>query len=305
MQKVLVIAGPTAVGKTALSIELAKQFDGEIISGDSMQVYRKLDIGTAKVTKDKMQGVPHHLIDIREPDEQYSASDFQKEGRACIEDISSRGHLPIIAGGTGMYLQTLLYDFKLGGQTEEVPESKKAELAQFAETHSVEEVWQRLNEQDPAAAKAIHPNNQRRVLRALEVVETTGKPFLQEEALNPLYDVKLIVLNTDRAVLYQRINQRVDMMMDAGLLEEARYALSVGDKQSARGIGYKEFQPYFERKQTLEEAVEKVKQDSRRYAKRQLTWFRNRMDGDWYDLVQHPEEKQAIIEDVTLWKEDE
>lgn len=303
MQKVLVIAGPTAVGKTALSIEIAKQFNGEIISGDSMQVYKGLDIGTAKITEEEKEGVAHHLIDIREPWEQYSAADFQKEGRQCIDAIAARGHLPIIVGGTGMYLQTLLYDFKLGGHDVAISEEKKNELAQFAATHTKEEVWERLNSQDAVAAKNIHPNNQRRVLRALEVVETTGKPFLQEETLKPLYDIHIIILNTERSLLYERINKRVDIMMAQGLLEEARYALKVGKEHSARGIGYKEFTPYFEQRCTLEEAVAQVKQDSRRYAKRQLTWFRNRMDGQWYDVVQYPSQKEELMDEIKQWME--
>lgn len=304
LQKVLVIAGPTAVGKTALSIELAQKLNGEIISGDSMQVYKGLDIGTAKVTPQEMQGIPHHLIDIIQPDEPYSAADFQKQGRRCIDEIAHRGHLPIIVGGTGLYLQTLLYDFHLGGQQVEIPESKKRELEGFATKYGKEELWNRLYKQDEAAARAIHPNNQRRVLRALEVVETTHRPFLQKEEQRPLYDIQLIILNTDRQLLYDRINQRVDLMMEQGLLEEARYALSFKESQSRRGIGYKEFEPYLNGEITLEEAVEQVKQNSRRYAKRQLTWFRNRMSGTFYDLVCHPENQAILEENLKQWLEE-
>lgn len=307
MKKVLVIAGPTAVGKTALSIELAKTFNGEVISGDSLQVYKKLDIGTAKVTTEEMQGVKHHLIDIVEPDGVYSAADFQKMGRQLIDEITERGHLPIIAGGTGLYIQSLLYDFRLGGEeNEEESALIREKYEQFAAQYGKEALWEKLNQTDPAAAEKIHWNNQRKVMRALEVFERTGESITApKEQPEKLYDYLMIGLDTERELLYKRINQRVDMMLEQGLEAEARFVYSLKDVQGAQGIGYKEFFPYFEGRETLPEVVETIKQNSRRYAKRQLTWFRNRMSVQWFDLIQHPEEQKQIEELVQRWMEAE
>lgn len=302
-EKVLVIAGPTAVGKTSLSIELAKRFNGEIISGDSMQVYTSLDIGTAKITKEEMNDVPHHLIDCRDLNETYSAADFQKEGRACIESISKRGRLPIVVGGTGLYIQTLLYDFALG-ETVIEDNSRRDYWQKYAEEHGNQALWEVLKERDAKAAEHIHPNNQQRLIRALEVADNGGHIW-QEREITPLYKPYMIALNTDRAVLYDRINQRVDCMMEQGLLEEAKMVYQAGDVQGAKAIGYKEFFSYFRGEMTLDEAVEKLKQNSRRYAKRQLTWFRNRMEMNWIDLVQHPEDKEALIANIQAWLEED
>lgn len=301
MEKVLVIVGPTAVGKTALGVRLAKHFNGEVISGDSLQVYRKLDIGTAKATIEEREGIPHHLIDVCEPTEDYTAADFQIAGRKWIDEITKNQQLPIVVGGTGLYIQTLIQDFQLGSQEVEIPETVRAELEEYAKTEGYQRLWERLFTQDEKAARLIHPRNVRRVIRALEVIEYTGHSIVQENEPETLYDVKTIVLDTDRSLLYERINQRVDQMMANGLLEEARFVDELGDVQSARGIGYKEFKPYFAGRITLDEAIEQVKQDSRRYAKRQLTWFRNRMTGSWYDLVQHPEQEEEIIQEIQKW----
>ena len=301
MDKVLVIAGPTAVGKTAFSIQCAKRFNGEIISGDSMQVYRTLNIGTAKIKEEEMDGIKHHLIDVCDPDESYSVADFQKEGRQAIQEIIAKGKLPVIVGGTGLYLQALLYDFHLGGQEEKIPVAKKEELSQFLKEQGRDALWQRLFLQDEQAAQAIHKNNERRVLRALEVVETTGKPFLQKEEQAPLYDHKLLILNTERETLYERINQRVDGMLEAGLLEEAKYVASLKKGTSRQSIGYKEFFPYFSGEQTLEEAVATLKQNSRRYAKRQLTWFRNRFNGEWIDLLNQQPSEEEVFAMIEQW----
>ncbi|EPH99075.1 tRNA dimethylallyltransferase [Enterococcus faecalis 13-SD-W-01] len=307
MKKVLVIAGPTAVGKTALSIELAKKFNGEVISGDSLQVYKKLDVGTAKVTKEEMQGITHHLIDIVEPDGMYSAADFQKMGRQLIEEITARGHLPIVAGGTGLYIQSLLYDFRLGGEeNEEESAMIREKYEQFATQYGKEALWEKLSQTDPAAAEKIHWNNQRKVIRALEVFERTGESITApKEQPAKLYDYLMIGLDTERELLYQRINQRVDMMLDNGLEAEAEFVYSLKEAQGAQGIGYKEFFPYFEGREILPEVVETIKQNSRRYAKRQLTWFRNRMSVQWFDLIQHPEEQKQIEELVQQWMEAE
>ncbi|MGX7413855.1 tRNA (adenosine(37)-N6)-dimethylallyltransferase MiaA [Enterococcus caccae] len=300
MKKVLVIVGPTAVGKTALSIELAKKLNGEIISGDSMQVYKKLDIGTAKVTEEERAGIPHHLIDCRELTETYSVADFQKEGRQFIEEILGRGNLPIVVGGTGLYVQALLYDFELGSQDESTEIRQEYEL--FAEAHGNKALWNLLQQKDPQAAESIHFNNRKKVVRALEVFDKTGYSILQpKEKPKKLYDYFLIGLETERSVLYNRINNRVDIMIAQGLLKEAELLYKNKTQQSIQGIGYKEFFPYFEGKETLAEATEQVKQNSRRYAKRQLTWFRNRMNASWWDLVQTPDSILELENEIENW----
>lgn len=304
MEKVLVIVGPTAVGKTALSVELAKKFHGEIISGDSLQVYKKLDIGTAKIKTSEMEGIPHHLIDVIEPNETYSVADFQKAGRNLITEITERGHLPMIVGGTGLYIQSLLYDFQLGAKEESVTAVRK-KYEELAETLSKKELWEYLKTKDPLAAEKIHWNNQRKVIRALEVFEVTGYSITtpQEEPAR-LYDYCMIGLNTERALLYQRINQRVDSMLEEGLLEEARFVYELGEVQASQGIGYKEFYPYFKGEESLENVVEQLKMNSRRYAKRQLTWFRNRLDAHWFDLLAESSSMEQIDQLIRTWLEE-
>lgn len=304
MEKVLVIVGPTAVGKTALSVELAKKFNGEIISGDSLQVYKKLDIGTAKIKTSEMEGIPHHLIDVIEPNETYSVADFQKAGRKLITEITERGRLPMIVGGTGLYIQSLLYDFQLGAKEESVTAVRK-KYEELAETLSKKELWEYLKTKDPLAAEKIHWNNQRKVIRALEVFEVTGYSITtpQEEPAR-LYDYCMIGLNTERALLYQRINQRVDSMLEEGLLEEARFVYELGEVQASQGIGYKEFYPYFKGEESLENVVEQLKMNSRRYAKRQLTWFRNRLDAHWFDLLAESSSMEQIDQLIRMWLEE-
>lgn len=300
--KVIAIVGPTAVGKTSLSIELAKQFNGEIISGDSMQVYRGLDIGTAKVTAEEMEGIPHHLIDVRDVDESYSAADFQKAARKAIQEISDRGKLPIIVGGTGLYIQSLLWDYKLGNEGELEDDFLRAKYEAFAEENGNLALWEKLQLTDPLAAEKIHYNNRKKMIRALEVFELTGHSILEpKEQPKELYDSFLIGLNTDRSILYQRINQRVDLMVEQGLLEEAKNLAKNPTVQAAQGIGYKEFFPYLSGGSSLEAALEEVKLHSRRYAKRQLTWFRNRMSVHWYDLIQQPEKIDEIKREIATW----
>lgn len=300
VKKVLVIVGPTAVGKTALSIEFAKKFNGEIISGDSMQVYRKLNIGTAKATNEEQAGIPHYLLDCREIDENYSVADFQKEGREAIEDISNRGKLPIVVGGTGLYIQALLYDYQLGSQDESTETREYYEV--LAEEIGNKKLWELLQQKDPLAAKAIHFNNKVKMIRALEVFDKTGRSVLTpKEQPKKLYDYFLVGLETDRQLLYQRINQRVDKMLQEGILTEAELLYKTKDAQPIQGIGYKEFFPYFENKETLEQAVDKVKQNSRRYAKRQLTWFKNRLQASWWDLVQDSSSKMQLEQEVKKW----
>lgn len=304
--KVIAIVGPTAVGKTSLSIELAQRFNGEIISGDSLQVYRGLDIGTAKVTTAEMAGIPHHLIDVRGISDSYSAADFQQEARLAIEDISQRGKVPIVVGGTGLYIQSLLWDYKLGREGEVEDSGLREKYEAFAEEKGNLALWQQLRVVDPLAAEKIHFNNRKKVIRAIEVFELTGHSILApKEQPQKLYDSFLIGLNTDREILYQRINQRVDIMVKQGLLKEAEKLADTPEVQAAQGIGYKELFPYFAGNITLEAALEEIKLHSRRYAKRQLTWFRNRMSVNWYDLVQHPETLHEIEDTIEKWLEEE
>jgi len=304
MEKVLAIVGPTAVGKTALSIELAKKYHGEIISGDSMQVYRGLDIGTAKVTAQEKQGIVHHLIDIRNIDERFSVADFVSLSQKLISEINRRGHLPIIVGGTGFYLNALLDGLTLGGDSYDQNETVRNKWREFAAQNGHEALWQKLHKVDPEAAAKIPVSNERRIIRALEVFERTGKKISSQEIKpDSRYDALVIGLNTEREVLYNRINQRVDLMMKAGLEQEARTLFTEGgfNFQAGKGIGYRELFPYFEEKAPLIDAVNDIKLDSRHYAKRQLTWFRNKLDVNWFNLVQNPDEIQKIKETVADW----
>lgn len=277
---VIVIVGPTAVGKTSLSITLAKSFDGEIISGDSMQVYRGLDIGTAKITPEEMDGIKHYLIDVTDPAIPFTAAKFQAETRTLIESIHNRGKLPIIVGGTGLYIQSVFYDYGFGNASED--KTYRRELDQLDKTT----LWQMLEQLDPKSAELIHENNKRRVIRALEVIHLTGKPFSEYQvhhALNETYQPLFLGLDLDRELLYERINRRVELMFDQGLVSEALklYDEHLVDVPAIRGIGYKELFTYFDGNSSLEEAKELIQKNSRHFAKRQLTWFRNRMDIDW------------------------
>lgn len=280
---VVVIVGPTAVGKTKTGIELAKAFDGEIVSGDSVQVYRGMDIGSAKVTKEEAEGIPHHLIDICDPDDAMSVAMFQQLARAAIDDIYARGKLPIIVGGTGLYIRSILYDYEFVEQP--VDEALRAELERFAEVEGREALHQRLVQLDPERAATIHPNNVRRVVRALEVA-MQGDTQTTDSAPSEYYDFRLFVLHADREILYDRINQRVDAMMEAGLVEEVERLLAQGyrDTQAMRAIGYKEMIPFIDGKMSKEKATDLLKQHTRQFAKRQLTWFRHQFDGIWVDM---------------------
>ncbi len=288
LDSVIAIVGPTASGKTSLSIELAKRLDGEIINGDAMQVYKGLNIGTAKIKEDEKEGIAHHLFDIKEPTESFSVAEYQSAVRSCIEDIRNRGKQPIIVGGTGLYIQSILFDFRF---TEEAGDEKvRAELEkELEEEGGPERLYSRLQKLDPSSAEKIHPNNYRRLVRALEIIEVTGKTKNEHEQGTgeiPIYDHHLIVgLALDREVLYDRINQRVDQMMEDGLLEEARelWENGVRNVQSVQAIGYKELYQYFEDLITLDEAVELIKKHTRHYAKRQMTYFRNKVKISWFD----------------------
>ena len=279
MQKVLVIVGPTAVGKTDFGIECANTFNGEIISGDSIQIYKGLDIGSAKPTKEELSKAKHHLIDIKEADENYSVKQFQELGRQCIEDISKRGKLPIIVGGTGLYIKACLYDYVFFDEDEE--DFQYPDL-------SNEELYELLKQKDPEALEKIHVNNRKRLIRALNIYEKHHKgisSIKNEQEHKPIYDCLIIGLTADKEILYQRINQRVDRMMKEGLIKEIDGLLKKGisfEKQSMQGIGYKEFKAYYDKEKTLEECVEDVKKNSRHFAKRQYTFFNHQLNVNWF-----------------------
>lgn len=281
--EVLAIVGPTASGKTALSIKLAKQYNGEIINGDSMQIYKGLDIGTAKITDEEMEGVPHHLLSFKEPTASFSVADYQKLVRAKIAEIQARGKLPILVGGTGLYVQAVLFDFQFTDEQVD-DEARKAYYATL-EKLGPEAMHAKLTALDPKTAETIHPNNTRRVIRALEMIEQSGVSKASEAQNRgdiPLYNHLILGLgqNMAREELYDHINRRVDIMMEKGLLEEVKslWQQNIRGVQSIQAIGYKELYDYLDGKCTLDEAIDSLKQNSRRYAKRQLTYFRNKMD---------------------------
>ncbi|MBR6755754.1 MAG: tRNA (adenosine(37)-N6)-dimethylallyltransferase MiaA [Peptococcaceae bacterium] len=277
---IVVLVGPTAVGKTAASIALAQQLNGEIISGDSMQIYRGLDIGTAKITPEEMQGVTHHLLDIRDIEESFSAADFKVEADKIIADIHQRGKLPIIVGGTGFYINSLIYEYHFGEAITD--EAYRTELQAFVDIHGKEALHQRLAEIDAATAARLHANDVKRVMRALEVYHVTGKPLSSmENQVNKQvlrYPTVYLGLGMERERLYERINQRVDLMMEQGLLEETKTALAKGvspQAQSMTSLGYRQIIQYLQGEVSLEKAIELIKRDTRHFAKRQLTWFRH------------------------------
>lgn len=285
---VLILVGPTAVGKTAFSIACAKQYNGEILSADSMQIYRGMDIGTAKVTPEEMEGIPHYGLDLINPDEPFTVADFQAYADGVIRDIHARGKLPIVVGGTMLYVKSLTNHLDFTEASADL--AFRARLEAIADEQGGEVLHKQLQAVDPATAARLHPNDVRRVVRALEVYETTGKPMSQaytEQPPEPKYNALLVGLNlADRAALYDRINLRVDLMLQQGLVEEVQRLRAMGysrDLQSMQGIGYKEIVDYLEGRLTLEEAVDAVKQGSRRYAKRQLSWWRRETSIHWFD----------------------
>ena len=286
---IVVVVGPTASGKTELSVALAKKINGEVISGDSMQVYRQMDIGTAKVTQEEMEGVPHHLINILNPDEVFSAYEFKKRAEQCIADITARGKIPIIAGGTGLYIQSLIYNYPF--EKEEITAEKKREVAK--KMNALEELdndhlHQYLKTFDSKSALEIHPNNRKRVLRAIEYYLKTEKLLSSRKKVQQFtenYDTLLVGVEMSRETLYFKINKRVDIMLTNGLFREVEALLESGyeHEQSMQAIGYKELIPVVKGEETLSYAVDKLKQHSRQYAKRQLTWFKNKMKVRWLD----------------------
>lgn len=282
-KKLIILTGPTAVGKTSLSIGLAKSVGGEIISADSMQVYRHMDIGSAKIKKEEMQGIPHYLVDILSPCEEFNVYLFQKLAKDAMEQIYANGHIPILVGGTGFYIQSVLYDIDF--TENDADTAYREELERLLEEKGAAYLHERLKEVDEESAKAIHENNAKRVIRALEYFHLTGTPISehnrQEREKESPYDFCYFVLNDDRELLYRRIEQRVDKMIEAGLVEEVKKLKEMGCRKedvSMQGLGYKEILEYLDGELSLEQAVYLIKRDTRHFAKRQLTWFRRERD---------------------------
>ena len=299
----IILTGPTAVGKTDLSIQLAKAINGEIISADSMQVYRHMDIGSAKVTPEEMDGVPHHLIDVLEPEEEFNVVVFQKLAKEALTGIYEREHIPIIVGGTGFYIQALLYDIDF---TENDGDTAiRRELEKLAQTQGAGCLHQMLQEIDPESAAAIHQNNVKRVIRAIEFYRQTGKKISlhneQEREKQSPYQFLYYVLDTDRKTLYERIDRRVDLMMEHGLVDEVKHLADMGctrDMVSMQGLGYKEILDYLSGEISLEEAVYILKRDTRHFAKRQITWFKRERDVRWLELEQFQNDRKKVLEHI-------
>ena len=296
----IILTGPTAVGKTALSIELAKDLNAEIISADSMQIYEYMDVGSAKVTKEEMDGVIHHLIDEVKPDYAFSVSEFQKRANKYIKDIDDRGKKVLVTGGTGLYLNSLIYDMDFAKSNSNSKLREELELE--VKENGIDYMHEKLRALDEDAANRIHKNNTKRVIRALEVCLDGKKmqDFSTELKYNENYQPIIIVLNRDREVLYERINKRVDLMMENNLIDEVKHLLDIGyDKNliSMQGIGYKEIVKYLEGEYSLDEAIEIIKRDSRRYAKRQITWFKRYKESKWFDLDKY-DNSEILKEDI-------
>lgn len=299
----IILSGPTAVGKTALSIELAKRVNGAIISADSMQVYKYMDIGSAKIMPEEMEGIPHYLIDELMPDEEFNIVVFQQRAKAALEKIYTNGQIPIIAGGTGFYIQALLYDINFDAQDSN--EEYRNELEAFAQSNGNEALHARLKEVDPVSAEKIHANNVKRVIRALEFYHLTGKLISEhnetEQQKTSPYNFAYFVLTDERENLYKRIDLRVDFMIKNGLLEEVTNLKNMGYHRnmiSMQGLGYKEILDYLDDKCTLEEAIYIIKRETRHFAKRQLTWFRRERDVVWFDKSEYDYNETAILDDM-------
>ena len=297
----IVLTGPTAVGKTSLSIQLAKRIGGEIVSADSMQVYRYMNIGSAKIMPEEMEGVPHHLVDILDPREDFHIVRFQEMALEAMKGIYERGHIPMLVGGTGFYIQAVTrgIDFTRADQMDD----RRKELEYLAEEYGAEYLHSLLSEKDPAAAASIHPHNIKRVIRALEFYEQNQKPIsqhnLEERQKESPYALSYFVLNMPRELLYRRIDERVDRMMEEGLLQEVQMLLDMGVHRpmtSMQAIGYKEIADYLEGVYPLEEAVRVLKRDTRHFAKRQLTWFRREPDVIWVDKDRFDYNDELILD---------
>ena len=296
--KVMVICGPTASGKTALSIELAKKINGEIISSDSMQIYKDMDIGTAKPSKEEMQGIQHYLLDFVEPSQRYSVAEFKKDAEKAIEEILQKGKTPIIVGGTGLYVDSLIYGIEY--QTIEFDEQYRKQLEERVEKEGLETLYNEAKKIDPQAIEKISLNDKKRILRILEIYKATGKNKTEQEIESRKngvkYDYKVFAINMDREKLYERINKRVDIMIENGLIEEVEKLLEKYKEfpTAMQGLGYKEVVEYLQGKVSKEEMIENIKRETRRYAKRQLTWFRKNKQTIWIE----PCDIQKILDEI-------
>ena len=285
--KVIVICGPTASGKTALSIELAKKINGEIVSADSMQIYKDMNIGTAKPTKQEMGEIKHYLLDFVSPEDRYSVAQYKQDAKKAIREIINKGKTPIIVGGTGLYVDSLIYEIEYNDI--KLDEEYRKKIEKIAEEQGLEELYKKAVEIDPEAMKKISQNDKKRIMRVLEIYHSTGKTKTEQEKesrKNPVeYDYRVFAINWDREILYQRINKRVDIMVEQGLIEEVKEILNKYDKfpTAMQGLGYKEVVDYLNGIYTKEEMIEKIKLETRRYAKRQLTWFRKNKETIWLD----------------------
>ena len=297
--EVYVIGGPTASGKSKLAVELAKKINGEIISADSMQIYKEMNIGTAKITKEEMQGIKHYLIDIVSPNERYSVSNFKNDAELAIEEILKKGKTPIIVGGTGLYIDSLIYGIEF--QDEEIDTEYREKLNKIAENEGLEKLYNKAKEIDPEAMKKISINDKKRIIRVLEIYHKTGKTKTKQEIESRKkelkYNFKVFAIDMDREKLYSRIEKRVDMMVDEGLIGEVKGILEKYNQfpTAMQGLGYKETVEYLQNKISKEEMIEKIKGETRKYAKRQLTWFRKNKTTIWLDGEKEPEENVKLI----------
>ena len=305
---IIILTGPTAVGKTQASIELAKKIGGEIISADSMQVYQQMNIGTAKITSEEMQGIPHYLVDVLPPDAPFHVYEFQQLAKQSLKQIYDNGHIPIVVGGTGFYIQALLYDIQF--QEEKGSHGYREKLEEIAQNGGGDLLYHKLESVDPESAKAIHKNNIKRIIRALEYYEETGNPIFmhneEQRQKDSPYCFLYAVLTMNRSQLYHRINKRVDLMMEQGLEEEVAELQKRGygkELTSMQAIGYKEWFPFFEGKCSREEVVEQIKKDTRHFAKRQLTWFRREREVYFIDKDAFLSEADIVNEIIGLAKE--
>ena len=308
-EPLIILTGPTAAGKTELSIALAKKLNGAIISADSMQVYKYMNIGSAKIRPEEMQGVRHYLVDVLDPREEFHVARFQQMAKEAMDEIYRNGQLPIVVGGTGFYIQALLKDIDFDESSGELPCRKELEETARREGGAV--LYERLKQVDPESAEAIHPNNVKRVIRALEFYQETGQPISvhnkEQKEKQPPYTYAYFVLNDDRARLYERIDRRVDRMVEQGLVEEVRWLKEHGYDRSLvsmQGLGYKELFPYLDGTCSLEEAVEIIKRDTRHFAKRQITWFKREPDVIWLNQQEFGYDKEKILKRMLeLWEE--
>lgn len=301
MQKetVIVIGGPTASGKTALSIELAKKINGEIVSADSMQIYKEMNIGTAKPEKEEMQGIKHYLIDFVNPNERYSVADYKRDAKKAIREIIQKGKTPIVVGGTGLYIDSLIYEIEY--PEIEIDLNYRDKLEQEASEHGLDSLYERAKKIDEVATNKISKNDKKRIFRILEIYHQTGKTKTELEINSrkePEFNYKIFAINMDRKILYERIDKRVDIMIEKGLIDEVKNIYKKYEKfpTSMQALGYKEVVDYLEEKVSKEQMIEKIKQESRRYAKRQLTWFRKNKETIWLDSSENKiEDNIAII----------